>query len=144
MNIISPDEMLKKYGKWINRDKFINLVAQERHVGNRQAWNIIKKESHAIKHVYTDRSTVYGLEEFGPPKPKIEGNFQRFGFFQWLNARAERQKKEQIEYRKEILLDKIHYEELLAEENPVEFEIMKKCAEKDREMLKLIESEEKK
>ena len=142
MKITSPDEILKKSGKWINRDTFIKLVAEERHVGNRQAWNIINKESHAIKHVYTDRTTVYGLEEFGPPKPKIEGNFHRFGFFQWLNARAERQKKEHTESRKEVLLDKIHYEELLAETYPKTFDIMKKCAEQDREMLKLLEKEE--
>lgn len=64
-----------------------------------------------------------------------------FGFFEWLNQRAERKRHEEKERLKQHLLDRIHYQELLAKTNP-EFEICKKTAEQDREKLKLIEQDQ--
>jgi hypothetical protein len=69
---ISPDETLRKYGKWIDRRTWIKLVSRDRNVGERQAWNIIKRESKAKKHVYQDGTTSYGLPEFGPLVAKEE------------------------------------------------------------------------
>ena len=63
---------MRKYGKWIDRETWIKLVAKDRNVGQRQAWTIILKESKSKKHVYQDRTTSYGLPEFGPPVAKEE------------------------------------------------------------------------
>ena len=72
---ISPDEILLKHGKWISRLEFIELIIHERNVGKRQAYNIIKdfmrKSRRIKKHLFQDRTTMYGLEEFGPPSPII-------------------------------------------------------------------------
>lgn len=137
---ISPDEILRKHGRWINREQWLDLVARERKVGTRQAWNIIKKEAKdAIKHVYTDRSTVYGLPEFGPPISKTEKGFHHFGFFQWLEKRAVRKEHEEKEMQKMALLDLIHYEESLVEAYPKTFGFMKEHAEQDRETLRMLE-----
>jgi hypothetical protein len=71
MERISPDEILRRHGKWVESSKFAELVAKKRNVGSRQARNIIKRESkEIIKHVFSDRTVIYGLPEFGPPKFK--------------------------------------------------------------------------
>jgi len=62
-----------------------------------------------------------------------------FGFFEWLNQRAARKRHEEKERRKQHLLGKIHYQELLAETNPETLGIYKKVAKKDREMLRRLE-----
>lgn len=105
MEKISPDEILQKHGNWIERQKFIELVARNRNVGERQAWNIIRKESHAKRLVYADRSTSYGLPQFGPPPPQIEKTLAsgptHFGLLggviEALNLRAERKVREKNE-----------------------------------------------
>ena len=68
MEKISPDEILRKQGKWIESSKFVKIVADKRNVSLRQARNIIKNEKKEItKHVFSDRTVIYGLPEFGPP-----------------------------------------------------------------------------
>jgi hypothetical protein len=81
MGKISPDEILQKYGTWIGHADFIKLIAKKRQVGERQAQNLltasIKKGKKIKKFVFRDRTTIYGLEEFGPPTQivKINANY---------------------------------------------------------------------
>lgn len=74
MNEIAVAEILRSYGKWIRIEDFINLVSEKRTVRERQAYNLIKeafKRKEILKHLLSDRTTLYGLAEFGPPNYKI-------------------------------------------------------------------------
>jgi hypothetical protein len=87
MEKISPDEILRKHGKWAESLKFAKIVAEKRKVSIRQARNIIKKESKKIiKHVYSDRTVIYGLPEFGPAKFEVskEKNLAKSNFYRTL------------------------------------------------------------
>ena len=82
--------------------------------------------------------SLYGTLKSKPigQKPSNEVKPSRFGFFEWLNKRAERKKQEQREEEKRQLLESIHYRELLAEYGGSEWEVQGKIAKKDRELLK--------
>jgi hypothetical protein len=70
MEKISPDEILRRHGKWMVSSDFVKLVGEKRDVGNRQAQNLIKKaykNKKILKHIFSDRSVIYGLAEFAPP-----------------------------------------------------------------------------
>ena len=83
MGKISPVEILRKYGKWIPRKGFLELVAKDRSVTPRQAINIIKKEGKDIqKHFFYDGKLIYGLPEFGPPTwEKAEVKIDKISIF---------------------------------------------------------------
>jgi hypothetical protein len=75
MKEISPREMLERKGHWTGRSEYITAFAEERGISERMAQIHITKayrRREIKKHVYPDRTTMYGLEEFGPPAPKIE------------------------------------------------------------------------
>jgi len=74
-------------------------------------------------------------------KPSTEKP-SKFGFFELLDKRAERKRQEQKEEEKRQLLESIHFRELLAEVGGEEWAIMKKIAEKDREILKELDRED--
>jgi len=66
---IAVAEILRRHGKWIIYPDFIKLVAEKRGVKDRQAYNLIKRacdKKEIIKMVYPNRTTIYGLVEFGP------------------------------------------------------------------------------
>lgn len=83
MEKVSVHEILLKRGKWTSSEKLVKLVANKRGITQRQAYTLIKKacDSKEIKkHVFHDRTVIYGLEEFGPPsyayKPEITSEAQ--------------------------------------------------------------------
>jgi len=66
----SPQEVLLNHGRWIGASDFAKLIANKRNVSERQARIDIRKayENKEIKkHVFWDRTVIYGLDEFGPP-----------------------------------------------------------------------------
>jgi hypothetical protein len=70
MNKTSPREVLLSYGKWIGSTDFAKLIADKRNISERQAKTDISKacgEKQIIRHVFSDRTVIYGLAEFGPP-----------------------------------------------------------------------------
>ena len=70
MDKTSPHEVLLKYGKWISSADFAKLVAETRNVSERQARALISKayrDGLVSKHIFPDRTVIYGLTEFGPP-----------------------------------------------------------------------------
>jgi hypothetical protein len=78
MGKISPDEILLKNRRWISHFDFLKLICEKNNVGMRQAQNIlndsIRKNKKIKKHVFQDRTTIYGLDEFGPPNPYSKDN----------------------------------------------------------------------
>jgi len=125
-----------------NLDKLEKLLQQNRHG---------IKITEVAKKLNVDRSTVYkylySLDLQGkahyergiayPSKPSdVKPSKSKFRFFEFLNKRAERKRQEQKEEEKRQLLESIHLKELLAEVGGEELAIMKKIAEKDREILK--------
>jgi hypothetical protein len=85
MDKTSPREVLLSYGKWIGSTDFAKLIADKRNISERQAKTDISKacgEKQIIRHVFSDRTVIYGLTEFGPPtseainhsicKPEVE------------------------------------------------------------------------
>jgi len=75
MDKTSPREVLLKHGRWVSATEFAKLVAEKKNVSERQAKTLISKAliskanlDHAImRHVFSDRTVIYGLAEFGPP-----------------------------------------------------------------------------
>jgi len=70
----SPREVLLKHGRWVGATEFARLVANERNVSERQAKTLISKAylDHKIKkHIFPDRTVIYGLSEFGPPTSEV-------------------------------------------------------------------------
>jgi hypothetical protein len=70
MEETSPREVLLKHGKWIGSTDFVELVARKRGISGRWAKKLItdaylKKD--IKKHIFPDRTVIYGLTEFGPP-----------------------------------------------------------------------------
>jgi DeoR/GlpR family transcriptional regulator of sugar metabolism len=129
-----------------NLDKLEKLLQQNLHG---------IKITDVAKKLNVDRSTVYkylySLDLQGkahyergiayPGKPSTEKP-SKFGFFELLDKRAERKRQEQKEEEKRQLLESIHFRELLAEVGGEEWAIMKKIAEKDREILKELDRED--
>ena len=71
MEKITVTAILLRHRKWINCNDFIELVARKRVVKERQAYNIISKaykNKKILKHIFPDGMTIYGLDEFGPPR----------------------------------------------------------------------------
>lgn len=69
---VTATEMLKIHGEWIQGKDFIEKIGERRRVGDRQAFNILKKEmkekkNKIIRHMTQDGKTFYGLAKFGPP-----------------------------------------------------------------------------
>jgi rubrerythrin len=67
--LLSAEEILRRHGKWIRKNDFDKLVAEKKVITQRQARNIIGKEykdNKILRHVFSDRATIYGLGEFGP------------------------------------------------------------------------------
>lgn len=96
---IAVAAILRKHGTWIESSEFIKLIAKKRGVQDRQAYNILKEavdnkssqfEKEIIRHVFSDRTVIYGLPEFGPPIMEKEKASANLGFFGWLDRRAER------------------------------------------------------
>ncbi|MGA2385345.1 MAG: hypothetical protein ABSG33_02295 [Candidatus Bathyarchaeia archaeon] len=70
MDETSAHEVLLKHGKWIGATDFAKMIAEKRRISERQARTVIRKayRSNQIKkHVFPDRTVIYGLTEFGPP-----------------------------------------------------------------------------
>jgi hypothetical protein len=70
MDKTSPREVLLSYGKWIGSSDFAKLIAEKRNISERQAKTDISKarrEKQIVRHVFSDRTVIYGLQEFGPP-----------------------------------------------------------------------------
>jgi hypothetical protein len=70
MDKTSPREVLLSYGKWINSTALSKLIAEKKKVTERQAKTDINRayrNKQIKKHVFPDRSVIYGLDEFGPP-----------------------------------------------------------------------------
>jgi len=70
MDEVSPREVLLKHGRWVGATEFAKLVAEKRSVSDRQAKTLISKayfDREIRKHVFPDRTVIYGLAEFGPP-----------------------------------------------------------------------------
>jgi len=66
----SPGEVLRKHCKWIEASKFVELVAKKIGKSERWAKKLISdayKDKQIKKHVFQDRTVIYGLTEFGPP-----------------------------------------------------------------------------
>src|SRR3990170_5464227 len=77
MEDISPREILSKHGKWIGATEFAKLVAEKRSITERQAKNLMSEAYHAKeikKHVFSDRTVIYGLTEFGPPVSSVSSD----------------------------------------------------------------------
>ena len=71
MEKITVTAILRRHGKWITYNDFVKLVSKKRDVQERQAINIIKKayrDREILKHIFSDRTTIYGIDEFGPPR----------------------------------------------------------------------------
>jgi hypothetical protein len=108
MEKISPDEILRKHGKWVESLKFAEIVAQERKVSIRQARNIIKKESKKIiKHVFSDRTVIYGLPEFGPPKFEVskEKKLAKSDYYRMLGQQFWKEREKVIDLSSENIFD---------------------------------------
>lgn len=89
MDKTSPREILLHYGKWIGATDFAKLVAKKRDISERQAKTLISDaydDKDIKKHLFPDRSVIYGLTEFGPPINKIDS-------FESPNQEAELQSK---------------------------------------------------
>ncbi len=70
MDKTSPREILLVFGKWIGSTDFAKLVAEKKNVSERQAKNLISqayRHKEIRKHIFSDRTVIYGLAEFGPP-----------------------------------------------------------------------------
>lgn len=72
MSNITVAEILKMHGNWIDSSLFVSLVAQKLSIGERMAYIRIKEAWHKKKEILRfylpDRTILYGLPEFGPPK----------------------------------------------------------------------------
>jgi hypothetical protein len=102
MEKISPDEILRNHGRWIESSKFAGIVADQRNVTVRQARNIIKKESKGItKHVFSDRTVIYGLPEFGPPRLEVskEKNLAKSDFYRMLGQQFWKERDKVMQLR---------------------------------------------
>jgi len=102
MEKISPDEILRNHGRWIESSKFAGIVADQRNVTVRQARNIIKKESKKIiKHVFSDRTVIYGLPEFGPPRLEVskEKNLAKSDFYRMLGQQFWKERDKVMQLR---------------------------------------------
>lgn len=138
MSNVSVADILKIHGKWIESSEFIESIRDKLKISERQAYRLVKRDKQILKLVLSDRTVLYGLPEFGLPS---EVKSSKFGLFEWLNKRAERKRKEKEKIDRTRLLEQIHYRELLAEHGGEEWAIMKKIAEKDREILKELDKE---
>jgi hypothetical protein len=70
MEKISVHEILLRHGKWIGSSEFATKIAKILGVTDRQAYNLITKaykEKKIKKHIFPDRTVMYGLSEFSPP-----------------------------------------------------------------------------
>jgi hypothetical protein len=66
----SPKEVLLIYGRWIGSTEFVKLVARKNGKSERWAKKLIAdayRDKQIKKHVFPDRTVIYGLTEFGPP-----------------------------------------------------------------------------
>src|SRR4030067_2351801 len=102
MEKISPDEILRKHGKWVESSKFAEIIAEKREVSVRQARNIMKNEStKIIKHVFSDRTVIYGLPEFGPPKLEAskEKNLAKSDFYRSLGQQFWKEREKVMQLR---------------------------------------------
>jgi hypothetical protein len=145
MDQIAVAAILRSYGKWIKREPFIKLVSEKRDVKERQAYNLIKKahqNKEILKHILSDKTTLYGLPEFGPLQWKsleIEPEIKEtrsLGFFEYLKYRSEKKQQQEIRER----LESCSEIDFLAKEYP-SFEPLKDWSDNQR---KEIEKEEKK
>ena len=99
MEIIAVTAILYRHGKWITYNDFVKLVTKIRNVKERQAINIIKKaykNREVLRHVFSDRTTIYGLDEFGPPtmSSKIDkDDFLNFAIDHNLLSKSDFRKK---------------------------------------------------
>ena len=83
MKRITVTAILSAHGKWITRREFVQLVSKKRNIKERQAYNVIKKavkNKEIKKHILSDRTTLYGLPEFGPPLFKKENKYNKDDF----------------------------------------------------------------
>lgn len=74
MEETSPREVLLRHGKWITAKDFAKLIANKRDVSERQAKTLISKayrNKEIKKHIFSDRTVIYGLAELGPPISQI-------------------------------------------------------------------------
>jgi hypothetical protein len=115
----------------LDRDLLRRLIRLENKIENPSE---LKKLDRHLKQAFGNKADPSNLKE--TPKPS------NFGLFKWLDQRAARKRHDQNEMQKTALLRRIQYLELLAENTPA-FEVFKKVAEKDRELLKLLEQNEK-
>lgn len=70
MEKASPREVLRRHGTWISSHDFTKLLAEKRGISERQAKTIIGqsyRNKEIIKYIFSNRSVIYGLTEFGPP-----------------------------------------------------------------------------
>src|SRR5271169_4738865 len=77
MDKTSPREILLAFGKWIGSTDFTKLVAGKKNVTERHAKNLISEAYHhkeIRKHIFPDRTVIYGLAEFGPPTNKTDSD----------------------------------------------------------------------
>jgi rubrerythrin len=75
--LLSAEEILRRHGKWIRKYEFDKLVAEKKGITEKQARNIIAneyKKKKLLRHVFSDRATIYGLSEFGPPTSETATN----------------------------------------------------------------------
>lgn len=149
MDKITVAAILREYGKWIRCEDFIKLVSQKLEIKERQAYNRIREafeRKEILKHVLSDKTTIYGIAEFGPYgfeqtlEVKPPSKTAKPGFFE--RRRIANQQKER-EQEKILRLEQIHAEEAAAELFP-EFNSFKIIAEKDRETYRKLYGEEKK
>ena len=74
MEKTSPREVLLRHGKWITAKDFVKLFAAKRNVSDRQAKTLISeayRNKEIKKHIFSDRTVIYGLTEFGPPTSPV-------------------------------------------------------------------------
>lgn len=70
MKKISVREILQQHGRWINSSELVKLICQKNEVTPRRAYQLIKRAykcKEIKKHIFPDRTVIYGLTEFGPP-----------------------------------------------------------------------------
>jgi len=99
MENITPHAILRQHGKWITASEFVDLVCNKREVKPRQAKNIISeayRKKEIIKHIFSDRTVIYGIPEFGPPtfenpkdKETVSSDFYNSLVFQFWKEREE-------------------------------------------------------
>jgi len=125
MSNVSVADILKIHGNWIGSGQFTELVAKRLKIGERQAYRLIKKDKQVLRIVLPDRTSLYGLAEFGLP---TEVRPSKFGLFEWLNKRAERNKQLEEQIQKETWARYYTYCELVAKFYP-EMQAMKDWAD---------------